>query len=70
MSKPIKLVRIAADQPQLGDPQLGPLAEARALADVMNIIAVDGLATGDDTMATLTHMLIDRLAEVRARVDN
>lgn len=53
----------------VADTQSGPLAEAQALVDVLEFVAVENITLRDNSFATLSHMLSDRLKQVRAVVD-
>lgn len=53
----------------LADPQTGPLAEAEALADVLNILTTDQSQARPDSMAILSRMLVERLDAVRGVVE-
>ena len=64
---PSLALRVELDD--LMDFSRGPLAEAQALADVLEVVATDEIETRDCTQAILTRMLCERLADVRKSVD-
>lgn len=54
---------------KLADPQTGSLAEAEALADALSIATTGPAQMREDSLATLSKMLVDRLDQVRAVVE-
>lgn len=64
MAKKVKTVSPSEELSKINDTQEGPLAEACAIADILNIVATDGSPLRNDSFVTISRMLMHRLDEV------